>query len=134
MGSCSLYKIVLQLLLLKYFISQLRLKFSYIFVKKYVKHMLKNHLQQIENGITYYSRTYENFIVKEDFNAEIFDTSIGCFCVIHNFKSLIKECTCYKNPDNPACIDLILTQSRGPVFKTTEWLQGRLSLSSFRGR
>ena len=52
MGSCSLYKIVLQLLLLKYFISQLRLKFSYIFVKKYVKHMLKNHLQQIENGIT----------------------------------------------------------------------------------
>ena len=25
-------------------------------------------------------------------------------------------------------------QSRGPVLKTTEWLQGRLSLSSFRGR
>ena len=70
--------------------------------------MLKNHLQQIENGITYYSRTYENFIVKEDFNAEIFDTSICSFCVIHNFKSLIKESTCYKNPDNPACIDLIL--------------------------
>ena len=26
------------------------------------------------------------------------------------------------------------SQSRGPVFKTTGWLQGRLSLSSFRGR
>ena len=25
------------------------------------------------------------------------------------------------------------SQSRGPVFKTTAWLQGRLSLSSFRG-
>ena len=25
-------------------------------------------------------------------------------------------------------------QSRGPVLKTTEWLQGGLSLSSFRGR
>ena len=25
-------------------------------------------------------------------------------------------------------------QSRGPVFKTTGWFQGRLSLSSFRGR
>ena len=25
-------------------------------------------------------------------------------------------------------------QSRGPVFKTTGWLQGRLSLSSFFGR
>ena len=26
------------------------------------------------------------------------------------------------------------SQSRGPVFKTTEWLQGRLSLSYFLGR
>ena len=26
------------------------------------------------------------------------------------------------------------SQFRGPVFKTTGWLQGRLSLSSFRGR
>ena len=26
------------------------------------------------------------------------------------------------------------SQSRGPVFKTTGWLQGQLSLSSFRGR
>ena len=26
------------------------------------------------------------------------------------------------------------SQSRGPVFKTTGWLQGRLSLSSFQGR
>ena len=26
------------------------------------------------------------------------------------------------------------SQSRGPVFKTTGWLQGRRSLSSFRGR
>ena len=26
------------------------------------------------------------------------------------------------------------SQSRGPVFKTTGWLQGGLSLSSFRGR
>ena len=26
------------------------------------------------------------------------------------------------------------SQSRDPVFKTTGWLQGRLSLSSFQGR
>ena len=26
------------------------------------------------------------------------------------------------------------SQSRGPVFKTTGWFQGRLSLSSFQGR
>ena len=26
------------------------------------------------------------------------------------------------------------SQSRGPVFKTTGWFQGRLSLSSFQGQ
>ena len=31
------------------------------------------------------------------------------FCTINNLKCIIKEPTCYKNPDNPTCIDLILT-------------------------
>ena len=31
------------------------------------------------------------------------------FCEAYNLKSLIKQPTCYKNPDNPTCIDLILT-------------------------
>ena len=31
------------------------------------------------------------------------------FCEMYNFKSLIKQLTCYKNPDKPSCIDFILT-------------------------
>ena len=31
------------------------------------------------------------------------------FCDTYNLKSLIREPTCYKNPENPSCIDLILT-------------------------
>ena len=31
------------------------------------------------------------------------------FCTINNLKCTIKEQTCYKNPDNPNCIDLTLT-------------------------
>ena len=31
------------------------------------------------------------------------------FCGVYNLKSLIREPTCYKNPENPSCIDLILT-------------------------
>ena len=31
-------------------------------------------------------------------------------------------------------VKVLDSQSRGPLFKTTEWLQGRLSLSSFQGR
>ena len=32
-----------------------------------------------------------------------------CFCDNYNLKSLIKQPTCYKNPDNSTWIDLLLT-------------------------
>ena len=35
------------------------------------------------------------------------------FCLNYNLKSLICVPTCFKNPDNPSCIDLILTNSAG---------------------
>ena len=44
-----------------------------------------------------------------DFNAEIFLSDMEPFCTINNLKRIIKEPTCYENPDNPTCIDLILT-------------------------
>ena len=31
------------------------------------------------------------------------------FCDTYDLKCLIEEPTCYKNPENPSCIDLILT-------------------------
>ena len=34
-----------------------------------------------------------------------------CFCGNYNLKSLVKQSTCYKNPDNPTCIDLMLTNA-----------------------
>ena len=40
-----------------------------------------------------------------DFNAK---PNLASFCTFYNFKSLISKPTCYKNPDNPSCIDLIL--------------------------
>ena len=48
-------------------------------------------------------------IILGDFNAEISNFSMESFCTINNLKCIIKEPTCYKNPDNPTCIDLILT-------------------------
>ena len=33
------------------------------------------------------------------------------FCQVHNLKRLIDKCTCYKNPNKPSCIDLIITNS-----------------------
>ena len=36
--------------------------------------------------------------------------------------------------DNGLVVKALDSHSRSPVFKTTGWLQGRLSLSSFQGR
>ena len=44
-----------------------------------------------------------------DFNSEINEDAMMDFCVIYNFKSLINYPTCFKNPENPSCINLMLT-------------------------
>ena len=37
------------------------------------------------------------------------NSSIKAFCETDKFCSLNKKATCFKNPENPSCIDLILT-------------------------
>ena len=32
-----------------------------------------------------------------------------CFCECYKFKSFVKDPTCFKNSENPSCVDLILT-------------------------
>ena len=73
------------------------------------KYLLKHHLLQIESAINFDSRRYENLLILGDFNVEISDFNMESFCSMKNLKCIIKEPTCYKNPDNPTCIDLIFT-------------------------
>ena len=44
-----------------------------------------------------------------DFNSEPNEQAISDFCEIYNTKNFIKEKTFFKNPENPTCVDLILT-------------------------
>ena len=46
-----------------------------------------------------------------DFNAEIENNFLKEFCNLYGMKSLIRIPTCSKNPANPTCIDLMLTNS-----------------------
>ena len=41
------------------------------------------------------------------------DSSIKIFCSNFNLTSMINKPTCYKNPDKPTCINLILTNCPG---------------------
>ena len=65
----------------------------------------------MEKGLDYYASKYENFIVLGNFNAEISNPHMSEFCALYNFKSLIKEATCYKNVDKPTSIGHILTNN-----------------------
>ena len=57
----------------------------------------------------FYSSKYENFIVLGDFNAEMSNNHMEEFYSVYNFKSLIKDPTCFKNLEKPIIIDHILT-------------------------
>ena len=68
-----------------------------------------NHLDSLSRNLALYSSTYENYIIIDDFNIEADSKEMSSFCDTFDLTSLIKEPTCYKNPDNPSSIDLILT-------------------------
>ena len=89
-------------------------------------HLMKDHLQQIKNAIDYYSKSYENIILIGDFNVEICDSHMDSSCAIYHLKSLTREPTCFKNPEKPTSIDLILTNSPRQ-FQATQTLETGLS-------
>ena len=75
------------------------------------KNNISSHLEALRRSLDIYSALYENTIPVGDFNVDVNDPIMGFFCESYNFKSLIKDPTCFKNPENPSCIDLILTNS-----------------------
>ena len=72
---------------------------------------ISRHLDTTRKSLDLYSAHYENTILIGDFSVIIDDPHMESFCESHRFKSLIKDPTCFKNPENPPCIDLILTNS-----------------------
>ena len=76
------------------------------------KNAIKSHLEPLlHKRLALYSSKYENFIVLGDFNVGMDNSDMTVFCYTYDLKCLIKEPTCYKNPENPSCIDLILTNN-----------------------
>ena len=71
-----------------------------------------NHLDSLSKNLALYSSAYDNYIVIGDFNIEADSKEMPSFCDNFGLTSPIKEPTCYKNPDNPSCTDLILTNKR----------------------
>ena len=53
-----------------------------------------------------YSHSYDKVLLSGDFNAQEDETVISNFIYQNNLKNIVKEKTCFKNPQNPTCIEL----------------------------
>ena len=73
------------------------------------KSNIRAHLECLNKSLALHLLKYEHFLVLRDFNVCVEYSSMSVICDTYNLKSLIREPTCYKNPENPSCIDLILT-------------------------
>ena len=75
------------------------------------KENIASHVSNASATLDKLCRDYENIILLGDFNVEVKEKNIYDFMSTYNLKSLVKQKTCFKNPDNPSCIDLILINS-----------------------
>ena len=87
---------------------------------------ISHHLKEIGKDLDVLTSKYDNIILMGDFNAEPADTVVSDFCEIYNLKNIIREKTCFKNPNNPSCIDLIIT-SRSKSFQNSMVIETGLS-------
>ena len=73
------------------------------------KTIIKNHLATLSNFIDLHSSKYKKMLILGDFIVGIDEPHMKSFRETYNLTNLIKQPTCYKNPNNPTYIDLILT-------------------------
>ena len=101
------------------------------------KQNLDRYLSQLNLILEQHTPIYENIIILGDFNIEESNTKMKNFMIDFGLRNLIKDKTCYKNPLNPSCIDLILT-NRPRSFQNSTVIDTGLSdfhrmvLSSFK--
>ena len=73
------------------------------------KNSLAFHFNELKKCLMQLMLNYDNFVLLDDFNSEPNEPLIQEFLDSFGMKILVKETTCYKNLQNPTCIDLILT-------------------------
>ena len=87
-------------------------------------HLLKKLAAEADYRMCSIKDVLKNFVkLLADFIVEVKGKYLSDFMSTYNLKSLVKQKTCFKNPENPSRIDLILTNSlrsfqNNSVFET----------------
>ena len=79
---------------------------------------ISNHLHHLNKGLDIYLKSYYNILIMGDLNSEVSENCLNGFCNVNSLKILNRGQTCFKNPNNPSCIDLFLT-NRQQCFQQT---------------
>ncbi len=90
------------------------------------KDFIKDFLSEVSAQLDNFMQNYENFMLIGDFNSEITESSMIDFMNMHNLKNLISDPTCFKNPDRPTSIDVMLT-NKFKSFKFSNAIETGLS-------
>ena len=91
-----------------------------------LKQLIGKHLNALSSVINTFSHKYDNFVIMGDFNSTPTENELQEFCELYCLKNLINEPTCYKNYNNPSCIDLILT-NRPTYFQNSTTFETGIS-------
>ena len=75
------------------------------------KILIETHLSNISKVLDANLAKYDQYLLIGDLNSETTEPIMSEFCDTYSLKSLVKEATCFKNPERPTCIDLMLTNS-----------------------
>ena len=77
--------------------------------------MTCNYLDALSTYLDLHSTTYEKVLILEGFNVGIWNMNeeqrMKVFRENYNLTSLIKQPKSYKNPNNPTCSDMILSNT-----------------------
>ena len=90
--------------------------------KDTISHFLCNVSMELDRHMI----NYDNVLILGDFNSEMSENAMKEFCEIYDLQNLINEPTCYKNANNPSCIDVILT-NRKKIFQDSSTIETGLS-------
>ena len=85
-------------------------------------------MNELGKALDIYLHKYDYILLIGNFNSEINERSIHDFCNVYNLESLSNTPTCFKNPENPFCIVLLLAN---PKNNLDEALVLELGLSDF---
>ena len=86
------------------------------------KAKISNFFSCIESKLNELCLKHENVILMGDLNSEISEERMDILCNTYHCKCLVKEPTCFKNINNPSCVDLILT-NKSLFFQHTKVIE-----------